>query len=97
MAKKRLDAKMVKLNGGPIPQWQFHDLRRTARSLLARAGVSQEIAERVLGHTQDAIIETYDQHDYEKERGEALRKLEGLVQLILDPPDENVVPMGAAR
>jgi integrase len=34
----------------PIPQWQLHDLRRTARSLMSRAGVSSEHAERVLGH-----------------------------------------------
>ena len=96
-AKKRLEAKMAELNGEPLPQWQFHDLRRTARSLLARAGVTQEHAERTLGHTQDEIVETYDVHDYQKERGEALRKLEALVKLILDPPDENVVQMEAAR
>ena len=32
-----------------MPQWQLHDLRRTARSLLSRAGVAPDIGERVLG------------------------------------------------
>ena len=34
--------------------WVLHDLRRSARSLLARAGVRPDIAERVLGHAQRA-------------------------------------------
>jgi integrase len=34
----------------PIPPWIVHDLRRTARSLLARASVRPDICERVLGH-----------------------------------------------
>ena len=34
----------------PIPHWTIHDLRRTARSLMSRAGVRPDIAERTLGH-----------------------------------------------
>jgi integrase len=33
-----------------VTGWTLHDLRRTARSLMSRAGVSSEHAERVLGH-----------------------------------------------
>ena len=33
-----------------VDGWTLHDCRRTARSLMARAGVSSEHAERVLGH-----------------------------------------------
>jgi hypothetical protein len=95
--KSRLDAAIAELNGKPIPHWVFHDLRRTSRSLLSRAGVMQEHAERVLGHAQGDLIQVYDQHDYEQERGEALRKLEALVKRILDPPEENVVSMEAVR
>ena len=57
----------------------------------------QEHAERVLGHAQGDLIQVYDQHDYEQERGEALRKLEALVKRILDPPEDNVLPMEVAR
>ena len=89
--KARLDAAITEINDGePIPAWVFHDLRRSARSLLARAGVQQEIAERVLGHTQDAIVEVYDLHDYERERGVALQKLAAQVEMILNPPADNV-------
>jgi integrase len=43
----------------PMPQWGLHDLRRTARSLMSRAGVSSEVAERVLGHTIGGVEEIY--------------------------------------
>jgi hypothetical protein len=33
-----------------MPRWTFHDLRRTARTIMAAAGVQRDIAERVLGH-----------------------------------------------
>ncbi len=33
-----------------VAPWVIHDLRRTARSLMARAGVRPDIAERVMGH-----------------------------------------------
>ena len=39
--------------------WTLHDLRRTARSLMSRAGVRPDIAERVLGH---AIKGAYIRH-----------------------------------
>ena len=38
-----------------VTGWVVHDLRRTARSLMARAGVRPDIAERVLGHVQRGV------------------------------------------
>jgi integrase len=62
--------------------WRIHDLRRTARSLMARAGVQTEIAERVLGHTQGELIETYNRHHYQEEMADALTKLAELIKQI---------------
>jgi hypothetical protein len=33
----------------------------------------------------------YDRHEYRQEKGEALHKLAGLVELIINPPASNVV------
>ena len=66
-----------------VTAWRVHDLRRTARSLMSRAGVQTEIAERVLGHTQGELIETYDRHSYEAEMAAALEKLAALVERIV--------------
>ena len=76
-----------------VTNWRVHDLRRTARSLMARAGVQTEIAERVLGHSQGELIETYDRHDYATEMADALVKLAALIDRIVNPTDENVVSM----
>ncbi len=63
--------------------WVLHDLRRTARSLMSRAGVRPEIAERVLGHVIKGVEGTYDRHEYVDEKKGALEKLGALVDLIL--------------
>jgi integrase len=59
--------------------WTLHDLRRTARSLMSRAGVRPDIAERVMGHAIGGVEGIYDRHRYTEEKGEALRKLASLI------------------
>jgi integrase len=68
------------------PGWTVHDLRRTARTLMSRAGVQSDIAERVLGHVEPGVAGTYNRHKFEREKGEALAALAALVQSIVDPP-----------
>ena len=80
--------------------WQIHDLRRTARSLLSRAGIRPDISERVLGHTRRGVEGIYDHHPFTPEKGEALSKLAALIETILAGPHDgkNVVPgPGATR
>ena len=62
-------------NRGP-EHWTPHDLRRTCRTGLAAAGVSETVAEIVIGHTRKGIAATYDQHKYEKEKRKALEQWE---------------------
>jgi len=76
--KRRLDAKLPK-----VAPWTVHDLRRTARSLMARAGVRPDIAERVLGHVIAGVEGVYDRHTYREEKAEALKQLSGLVTSIV--------------
>lgn len=68
-----------------IENWTLHDLRRTGRSLLSRAKVSGEIAERVLGHALPGVEGTYNRHDFLDEKSEALEKLAALVAEIVTP------------
>jgi integrase len=97
-AKRRLDAL---INGQrksdglkPLPGWRLHDLRRTARSLMSRAGVSTDIAERVLGHVMPGVRGVYDRHAYLAEKRHALERLGALLDTILTPPTNNVVSIG---
>jgi integrase len=81
-----------------MPAWVIHDLRRTARSLMSRAGVRPDIAERVLGHAIRGVEGVYDRHSYEDEKGEALNQLAALVERIINPPSsENIVNMRPRR
>ena len=75
---------------GPLPRWTLHDLRRTARSLMSRAGVRPDIGERVLGHVQPGVQGTYDRHQYREEKAQALKMLAGLIGNILAPQDAKV-------
>ena len=83
----------------PIPHWTLHDLRRTARSLLSRKGlgIDRDIRERVLGHTIRGVEGTYDRHDYDRERAEALQALANEIERIIRPPGDNVIELAAAR
>jgi tellurite resistance protein len=42
-----------------VKPWQHRDLRRTARTIMGRAGVSREIAEHCLAHALPLIERTY--------------------------------------
>jgi integrase len=75
-----------------VTGWTLHDLRRTARSLMSRVGVSSEHAERVLGHIIPGIEGIYDRFGYDNEKASALLKLAALIETIISPPaDSNVV------
>jgi integrase len=98
--KAALDKAITKANGGvPLIPWTVHDLRRTARSLMSKAGVQRDIAERVLGHAVGNPVErAYDQHDYAAPKRAALEALARLIADILDPEGAetaNVVPLRA--
>lgn len=75
-----------------LEAWTIHDLRRTARSLMSRASVRPDIAERVLGHVIGGVEGTYDRHNYRGEKADALARLATLIGAILNPND-NVVPI----
>jgi integrase len=89
--KAALDAELA------IPPWKIHDLRRTAKTLMVRAGVRPDISERVLGHTIRGVEGVYDQHDYGAEKADALIRLAGLIDRIINPPAGNVEDLEQAR
>jgi integrase len=85
--KKALDA------ASGVTGWRLHDLRRTARSLLSRAGVPPDHAELCLGHVIGGIIrQTYDRHEYYTEKRQAYETLATLIDRIVNPTD-NVIAL----
>ena len=92
MFKAKFDAKLP----SDMPNWRLHDLRRTARSLMSRAGVSSEHAERVMGHSIGGVEGIYDRHAYFDEKSAALAKLAALIDAIVHAR-ENVVPIAKRK
>jgi integrase len=84
-------ARLDKASG--VTDWVVHDLRRTGRSLLSRANVRPDIAERTLGHAQGGVAQTYDRHAYFDEKADALQRLAALVDSIVNPRDDTIVPL----
>jgi integrase len=82
---------------GPIQNWTLHDLRRTAKTLMARAGVRPDISERVLGHVIAGVEGTYDRHSYANEKRDALEKLAEMIERILNPLPANVETLDERR
>ena len=80
-----------------VTDWTIHDLRRTARSLMSRAGVSPDHAERCLGHVIGGVRETYDRHAYHTEKKQAFEALAAQIERIINPPQGDVVPLRGRR
>jgi integrase len=76
-----------------MPNFTIHDLRRTARTHMAKLGVALHIAERCLNHRIPGVAGTYDRHDYFEERREALEIWAARVQTCEAGEIANVIPL----
>lgn len=76
-----------------LPRWTFHDLRRTLRTRLSGLGVTDTVAELVIGHKQHGVRAVYDLHRYDAEKRDALERWERALFAIINPPADNAVPL----
>jgi integrase len=71
-------------NQGIEPRFTPHDLRRTAATRMADAGVPVFAVERVLNHTLDGVMAVYNHAEYIDERTEAAVVLERAILGVAD-------------
>jgi integrase len=90
----QLKHKMDEASG--VTGWTLHDLRRTARSLMSRAGVPTDHAERCLGHVIGGVRGVYDRYEFHAEKKRAYEALAAQIDRIINPRD-NIVPLRDAR
>jgi integrase len=70
-----------------MEQWQIHDVRRTAATLMGRAEVPHEHIERCLAHVIPGVAGVYQRHKYLPQMQMAYDKLARLlVDRIVNPP-----------
>jgi integrase len=80
-----------------VRDWTLHDLRRTARSLMSRAGVPTDHAERCLGHVIGGVRGVYDRHEYHTEKQQAFEALAGIIERIVTGTQAGVVQLKRKR
>jgi integrase len=79
-----------------VTGWTIHDLRRTARSLMSKAGADPDHAERALGHVLPGIRGTYDVFEYRNEKLRSFDLLASQIGRILSPR-ANVIALRKAK
>lgn len=75
--------------------WTPHDLRRTARTVMARLGVPEEHAEAILNHKKQGIVKVYNLHQYNNEKKAAMLLWEAELQRIIGNDGNPPPPDGA--
>jgi len=76
-----------------VAGWTLHDLRRTARTLMSRAGVISDHAEQCLGHLLYGVRKTYNRDDFKPQKKAAFESLAGLLDRIVHPSTADVTPL----
>jgi integrase len=67
----------------PIPHWTSRDLRRTAATHMARLGVPEYIIGKILNHSDGRVTATYNRHEYDDEKRDALQRWDQEIVRIL--------------
>ena len=76
-----------------VADWTLHDLRRTARTLMSRAGVNSDHAEQCLGHLLSGVRKTYNRDNFKPQKKVAFDALAALIERIVHPPAANVAAL----
>jgi len=80
----------------PLPEWRWHDLRRTAATGMASLRFPPHIVEAVLNHksgTVSGVAAVYNRFDYAKEKRDALEAWSNKVQSIVSGGDDEKILM----
>jgi integrase len=80
-------------------QFRAHDLRRTASTGMAEAGVPRDHIAKVLNHIESgpAATRIYDRYAYDNEKRDALERWARRLQAIAEGKTRKVVPIALTR
>jgi len=80
--------------------FRYHDLRRTAASLMTGIGISRLVVGKILNHVERGITAVYDRHSYDADKRDASFRWEahltGILSAKKSAKDSNVVAISAA-
>jgi integrase len=81
--KARLDEAMAAELGHPVEPFVIHDIRRSVRTHLSALPIPQHIAERIIGHAQPGLIQTYDRWGFLEEKRNGIELWEARLRGII--------------
>ncbi len=94
MSNRARNTTALALAGG---KWVPHDLRRTAATRMQALGVSSDVIDRCLNHTEaNKVTRTYQRDDLLPQRREAFQRLGEHLEILCRPDTTNVVTMRRA-
>ena len=77
-AKERIDAAVASIGREIVgrefvpAEWHIHDLRRTAATYMAQAGVDRIVISKILNHAEGGVTGIYDRFRYDSQKRNAL-------------------------
>ncbi len=101
-AKDLMDAKVkkarIKTDPGAedFPEWNIHDLRRTAATHMGRLGTSEFVIGKVLNHSARGVTgQVYNRYEYLEEKRHALEAWAAYLGRLTSPNCDNIVAIRA--
>jgi integrase len=97
--KERLDERITKAAGRPLPHWTLHDLRRTCATRMADLAILPHVIEAVLNHVsghKSGVAGIYNRALYEPEKRQALALWTDRVMALVDGRSSNVTVLKRA-
>lgn len=81
-----------------VDDFRGHDLRRTAASFMASAGIPRLTISKILNHVERTVTAVYDRHSYDPEKRVALEWWAGrLLAIVKDEERGKVLPFTGSR
>jgi integrase len=77
------DPKKNRANIFKLDHFTPHDLRRTAASMMTRAGVQRLTVKKILNHADREITAVYDRYEYDKEKQKAMQNWDRTLKAII--------------
>jgi integrase len=65
---------LIRLKAASAVDFRFHDLRRTAASMMTGIRIERLVVSKILNHVERGITAVYDRHSYDQEKSAALIK-----------------------
>jgi integrase len=96
--KERLDGRIARETGSPLPSWHVHDIRRSVATGMARLGIELPTIEKILNHASGSfagIVSVYQRHDYMPEKRRALSLWADHVTALVEGREPSVVSLRA--